>query len=418
MTILQLAEDANLSPKKVSNTQGGEYHSACPSCGGTDRFIIQPDKQQKNCVGYYFCRQCNANGDTIQFAMDYGEYSFNDAINLMGLTIEKTMKSSIFKTPYKPIQKSLEISTNWHIQAAHFLDNAHKAILQNQPILDYLEKRGIPLEAVIKYKLGWSNEDHYYERTDWGISGESKKGDTSHKLWIPSGLIIPIIESEKILRLKVRRHNWQLNDKFPKYIAVSGSMSGLNIIGNKKHPAMIVVETELDAYALHHAVGDFAVIVAVGGSTKNPDAITDYLAKQKILLICPDSDSAGDAMWSKWLSLYPHAINCPTLIGKDIGQAIEHGLDLRSWIIAQIPQEKQYELKLIRRPWSKEDQSLMDWTLNYINKEGANSEFYQEIKKEIELGSESPQAQTRELQDKLSLMKELAEQEYKRRGEL
>ncbi len=44
MNLLDLASLAGLNPKKVASTKGGEYHSACPSCGGRDRFILQPEK--------------------------------------------------------------------------------------------------------------------------------------------------------------------------------------------------------------------------------------------------------------------------------------------------------------------------------------------------------------------------------------
>ena len=40
MEILKLAFQDGLNPKKVAATNGGEYHSPCPECGGKDRFII------------------------------------------------------------------------------------------------------------------------------------------------------------------------------------------------------------------------------------------------------------------------------------------------------------------------------------------------------------------------------------------
>ena len=51
MTLLELTRQAGLNPKWVASTAGDEYHSACPSCGGTDRFYIQPNKQMAKCLG-------------------------------------------------------------------------------------------------------------------------------------------------------------------------------------------------------------------------------------------------------------------------------------------------------------------------------------------------------------------------------
>src|SRR3990167_8608849 len=227
MTLLELAQQANLNPKWSAHTQGNEYKSSCPSCGGNDRFIIQPNKIQKNCTGYFFCRRCNSKGDAIQFAIEHLGYTFKEAIKLLGVDIKNNFSTSIFKTSYKQIQLPKITSITWQTKAEQFLNNAHQALLQNQPILDYLAKRGISAKTIMQYKIGWSDQDYYFEKSEWGIAEQDQ---SSHKLWIPKGIIIPIIESNKILRLKVRRHNWQQNDKFPKYVAISGSFSGLNII--------------------------------------------------------------------------------------------------------------------------------------------------------------------------------------------
>jgi len=414
MTLLELAQQANLNPIWSASTQGGEYKSACPACGGNDRFIIQPNKQQKNCTGFYFCRRCEISGDTIQFAIDHLGYTFSDATKLIGVTIESTMKNSLFKTPYKPSSIPLiKHSPTWQKQATQYIDQTHANLLLKQDSLAYLAARGLPLEAVINYWLGWSAQDQYLARTDWDLPEEQKEDGTMKKLWLPKGLVIPTIDFGKIIRLKTRRTDFHEGDALPKYIAIPGSTEGLNIIGDKKHPVLIVVETELDGYALHHVVGDFAAIIAIGGSTKEPDSVTDYLAKHKALLICPDADFAGNDVWKKWCALYSHAIKCSTSTSKDIGEAIEQGLDLRSWIISKLPEQLQYDLKLAKYPWSKQDQPLIDWALDYINTKTSCPNAYKQIKEEIELGPKSLQAQTKELQKKLILMQELAQQEHK-----
>ena len=96
---------------------------------------------------------------------------------------------------------------------------------------------------------------------------------------------------------------------------------------------MVVVESELDAYAVDLAVHDLVCTIAVGSNIKNPDNVTDRLAKNiKLLLICHDNDLAGAKMLMKWKNLYPHAIGYPTPIGKDIGEAIQNGFNIREWL--------------------------------------------------------------------------------------
>jgi DNA primase len=110
-------------------------------------------------------------------------------------------------------------------------------------------------------------------------------------------------------------------------------MNGLNIIGDTRQPAMIVVESELDAYAIDYVAHDIVCAVAVGSNIKNPDNITDLYAKKTArLLICHDNDIAGVQMLKKWKHLYPHARAFPTPIGKDIGEAIQQGLNIQEWL--------------------------------------------------------------------------------------
>jgi len=97
---------------------------------------------------------------------------------------------------------------------------------------------------------------------------------------------------------------------------------------------MVVVESELDAYAIDYVAHDFVCAIAVGSNIKNPDNLTDRLAKNaKSLLICHDNDEAGQKMLIKWQRLYSHAIGYPTPLGKDIGEAVKQGFNIREWLL-------------------------------------------------------------------------------------
>lgn len=328
MILLNLVHEKGITPKRVAYTEGGEYHSPCPSCGGTDRFVIQPHKQMKNCIGYYFCRQCGVKGDSIQFCLDYlGFTNFKEAANYVGAKIPEILPNIFLQQKSKPVTVVVnKPPVMWTQQAYNIVQEAHDFLLSQEDILQTLHKRGLPIAAIKKYKIGWLSEDKSFEGHVWGLEKETN--------WFPAGILIPTIEQDQtVIRLKIRRRDWLVGDALPKYIAISGSMNGLNIIGDKKNTIMIVVESELDGYALHHAVGDFAVIVAIGGCTKNLDSLTAYLANsKKVLLVCHDNDDAGRIMLRKWQQLYSHAKGYTTPLGKDIGEAIEQGLNLRSWI--------------------------------------------------------------------------------------
>jgi len=349
MTLLDLAREIGLDPKKEASTAGGEYHCSCPVCGGSDRFRLQPNRAGKRCTGFYACRQCKRSdgkdlaGDTISFCIDVMGMNPLDAYErLNAKRPEKTFFKAAVRQSFVPASITPP-NRKWQEKAASFIDWSHQQILKQQDILSALEKRGLPLEAVQKYKIGWCHNpkglhgNFVCERKDWGLPEElDDKGETK-KVYLPKGIVVPTLENDgSVVRIKIRRSDWTPESEFPKYKAIPGSMKGMNIIGNTSNPVMVVVESELDAYALEFACSDFAFSIAVGSNTKNPDNVTDHLAKKKTLLICRDNDDAGKTMFYKWRKLYSHASDCPTPVGKDIGEAIQNDFEIRKWLLEQI----------------------------------------------------------------------------------
>lgn len=326
-----------LIPIKVSNTHGGEYHSQCPECGGKDRFIIQPHFRGTRCEGRYKCRQCSKGGDTVSFCIDILKMPFQEAIERANAIVSPV---KLFNNNMKP--KKIEYPEIyltpppkiWVEKATAFTKWAHENLLKNVEMLKYLEQRGIPLDTVVLFKLGDNPETLNRKRTNWGLKVEDETKDIFS---LPRGIVIPFVEkSGNVTRLKIRR-SVPVKDK--RYKVITGSMSGFKIIGDRKLPIMIVVESELDSYALHHAAGHLACIVAVGGNDKNLDSVTADCAREKRkILICHDNDedNKGLKMFEKWQKIYPHAKPCPTPIGKDIGEAFQQGLDIRKWILENV----------------------------------------------------------------------------------
>lgn len=86
--VLTLAEQ-DLSLKRTSMSNGGEWHSRCLGCGGTDRFCVWPSGGND---GRYWCRQCGRKGDAIQYLRDFRGLSFLEAKRALGLEITNTSR--------------------------------------------------------------------------------------------------------------------------------------------------------------------------------------------------------------------------------------------------------------------------------------------------------------------------------------
>ena len=404
-----MALQTGVVPKKVSSTHGGEYKSACPECGGDDRFMIQPMRQQTDCVGFYACRVCKIGGNSIRFAMKILKMPFKEAAECVGATIsDSPYPMAVRKETYRPtladhfrtapepveVQEPLALPKSnaslWVNEANAFVTKAHDAIWEQPDVLKMLDKRGIVTSAVKKYKIGWNPTDIFTDRKEWGLDDPENK-----KHWLPGGIVIPSMSSlGDVQRIKIRRTGWKPTDKMGKYIAISGSKSGLTLVGVPKRKQMIVVESELDAYALHYRVSSIAFVVAVGSNIKNPDVACAHYAKNRNLFICADNDDGGQAMWDKWIDLFPHSerLNPPT--GKDFGESVEAGLNIREWL-------------LLYRWGTHSELKLIKYIVKYIQKRTVTRKAYVPWEREILLGPESKRAQSGELQQGYRLAKML-----------
>lgn len=235
----------------------------------------------------------------------------------------------------------------WQSRARSFVEWASTEVEKKLDVMEWLENRGLSIAVVKRYKIGYSDNPRstygsfQFRLSNCGFPEEDSSDGKPKTMWIPRGIVIPTIEpSGAVIRVKIRRSDWKPRDKIPKYIALKGCMGGMNLVGDKGMRVMVVVESELDAYALHDKVKDFALVVAIGSNIKHPDLCTDYLAKNaQFLLICHDNDIGGRAMLEKWEGLYPHAIAHPTDEGKDIGEFVQLGGGLRKWLLSGLSAE-------------------------------------------------------------------------------
>ena len=331
MVLLDLLKGVGYSPNKqsthVDSDKDVSYNSPCPFCpGGTDRFIVWPHSPSKRCKGRFWCRRCERSGDTIDVYMKLKGIVDVDLGKRLFYEEYKEAPQDTFKESYR--SKALVGPTDlWREKLGNLVDMAHNAIGKQEDLLKKLEKRGLPLEAIKAYKIGYLQMKTTFSAKSLGY--EEKKD-----IHVFPGIVIPTFEpSGKLIRIKVRRTDWRPEDRLGKYLAVTGSMGGLNLIGSRKAPHVVVVESELDAYAVAHAAKDKALVIAVGSNTKNPDLATDFLVKKKDrLIVIYDNDKGGDAMLTKWKGLYSKAQGAPSPKGKDIGEAFEQGYDIKKWL--------------------------------------------------------------------------------------
>ena len=195
MNILDLVSDL----KKVGN----EYQGPCPGCGGTDRFHAWAD--QNDGQGSYWCRQCGAAGDIIQFFMDFEGLNFIQAAEKAGREVKDIkptrpiLKTAPVKPAWQPAAGGADPAEPWAEKALKFTDWCHENLLDSDETLCYLFDRGISLATAKKFKLGLNpgnnHKDLFRPRESWGLPTELKENDQKKRLWLPRGLLIPFFKN-------------------------------------------------------------------------------------------------------------------------------------------------------------------------------------------------------------------------------
>jgi len=359
--------------RRVSGAKGGEWHSPCPVCGGDDRFHIWPRQdggatcQRAGVPGTFWCRKCQAAGDAIDLLKFADGLDYRAACQELRIELAGAVRASRrLRQPkrggasWAPTQWKIP-SEKWRAQAAKLAMTAHEQLLATPHILAYLAGRGLPLEAVKRYRLGYlEGEDKtgtclYRARSAFDLPVKKSVDGTKTclSLWIPRGLTIPLWHGQDVHRIRLRRRKDDLRSgKDAKYLLLEGSGQApmaLPPVGVAAALATwVVVEAELDACAVHHACGGTIGVLASLTNAGKPDASAhEWLAKAKRILVALDSDPPdaggkrpGYQGWLWWREHYAVARRWPVPQGKDPGEAFALGVNLAKWVAVAEPEQK------------------------------------------------------------------------------
>lgn len=371
--------------RKASGTSGGEWHSPCPLCGGTDRFSVFPEQpggelcQKHGLPGTWSCmRGCGKGGDLINWFMEIEGMTFRQACEELNIPLEARIG---IKRGYRPLRQARpQVSVSfvprsyeppseqWQEAAARLAFDAYQRIYEYPAIMDYLARRGLPQSAIDEYGLGYIEGEGkqsnaiYRARSAYGLPEKTgRDGKPVRAFRIPRGITIPVwTEDLRVLRIRIRRRDIdrdKSNPKDPKYLLVpqAGQAYSAPLMLNPKNispelATWVVTEAELDAMAVHHAckgqIGAISILTAKGKPDKTAH---EALSRSARILVALDADddkadgsNPGAEAWLWWKQTYPQARLWPVPEGKDPGEAFALGIDLSEWIFAGAPLQKKF----------------------------------------------------------------------------
>jgi len=333
---------------KAARSKGGEYHGPCPVCGGNDRFHVWPEQGEQ---GSFWCRGCDIAGDAIQYLRVVEGLSFRQACEKLGKDADATRAAQSRSERPAGFQPATVVSPAdlWQGKATAFADYCHTKLMATPEQLAWLAGRGITPDVAAHYRLGWNPSDVWRERSAWGLPEEIKpETGKPKKLWLPKGLVIPVIEQHRAVQLRIRRPEGE-----PRYFVVPGS-SRQPLISRPDASAYVVVESGLDAILLDASAGDLVGVIAMhNDSAKPPASLFEILTTALHISVAMDSDkitrnkatgkleSAGAKASRWWIHQFPQAERTPIIGGKDPGEAYQAGVNLRDWVLAGLPPKYQ-----------------------------------------------------------------------------
>ena len=165
-SILELLEEDGLEPKYVACTNGGEYASPCPGCGGKDRFRSWPSQGNG---GRWWCRQCDESGDLIQYLRNFRGMSFRDSCEFLDENPRagcNRLQQVITKThDWEPVAISPP-PERWQMCAVTFLEQAERQLWSpaGREIRTWLNARGLKDKPIKGSRIGSNPKDIYHDR--------------------------------------------------------------------------------------------------------------------------------------------------------------------------------------------------------------------------------------------------------------
>lgn len=291
-----------------ARVDGGEYVSPCPFCGGHDRFHVWPARD------YFWCRQCDAKGDSIDFIKKRENCNYREALNRLG----RSEPMRVVRTDPVKAYASLD-SDLWQESAREFCRVSFDKLWGNEGkrALEYLIKRGIKESVIEQMGLGFNPAE---ANSVWG------KTD----VFMPRGIVIPWLIEGRLWRVNVRRAV-----ELPKYMQVAGGANGLfNADMIDSDQIIVMVEGEFDCMVLQsHVKGITPVATGTTSWARENRWIAELKTAQEVILAFDvDENGAGDKAAEYWQSVLKDKALRLRPPAHDITDAWKAGVDLQAWL--------------------------------------------------------------------------------------
>ena len=307
--------------KKVATTGGGEYAGACPFCGGTDRFRVQPHRAAG---GRWYCRGCGEERwhDAIAYVQRREGCDFRTAVRQLGLTPgKKGISAHRASFPVRPPPHAARTegqyappSADWQATAGAFATACAAQLWQpaGAAARAYLQRRGLTEPTLRRYHVGFHTPANAYAARGLTMPHWDHQG----QLW----------------GIKIRTNGVRQ----PKYQSVKGSRSALfGLAQTRGHAGLVFCEGEFDVLSLAQELGDLVDGVSLAGAAKQLPLNHPHSAvvlRYRWIRVIFDNDAAGQQGAARLVQAQARfAVETLPPAYHDLNAAMQAGFDLRAW---------------------------------------------------------------------------------------
>ncbi len=281
--------------------KGSTYFGLCPFHNEkTPSFSVTPARQM------FYCYGCGAGGNAITFLMQYENFSFVEAMQVLaeraGVKLPEREYSPQMKMEADRKQCLLDVNR----EAGRFYYSLLRSE-RGQQAMEYFKKRGLSEETMRAFGLGYSDRtsDSLYRylrqrgyedellRESGLVSYDERRGGCD-RFW--NRAMFPIMDvRNKVIgfggRVMGEGEPKYLNSPETKIFDKSRNLYGLHIARASKQPAILLCEGYMDVIALHQAGFDNAVASLGTSLTEGHAGLLKRYTKEVYLSY--DSDGAG-----------------------------------------------------------------------------------------------------------------------------
>ncbi|MCX6810022.1 MAG: DNA primase [Candidatus Berkelbacteria bacterium] len=288
----------------------GINHSACCPFHSekTPSFMVSPERQTFKCFG------CSEGGDVITFFMKIENYTFPEALRILGervgVQVDFRPKEQVVKEKNEK-DKILQIN----LLAAKFFK---QSLFQKEcaPALNYLLQRGLSKNTIVKIKIGYAPhtdelKKYYFHHkfSDFDLSRAGHPERFQYRIMFPildtlgqvigfSGRIL-----EDVLPKGLSPHPKYLNTPETAVFKKSRVLYGINLAKDaiREKKRVVVVEGQMDV-AMSHEAGVFEV-VATSGTALTQEHLKVLSRYSQNIIFSFDEDEAGQKAAKSAVSL-------------------------------------------------------------------------------------------------------------------